>query len=530
MKRHPLLTMLLAACIGVAAANEVALKGATLRLEGDARTVEYRGVSLTYVEGLGWLEALSAPPPRLDGETVWVAAEIAEALAARSEGASAPTLPTDPGAALAATAALAAVRVSTGAQVRVVLDLPTLDAAVLRPLSKVGTSAEAPLILALPTTRGRVDLPPTAGPFALDWGEQNGQLTVRVAGPDFGYEVFALGFPTRLVIDLQPASNGAVPPGVSVEEIAPGILYRTFRAPTAQGISRVHLLEVAAGAGRWAIRAEPGASRTPLQWLEGALVGINGGYFNTANREAIGLLIVDGAWVSPPSRNRAAVAFGPEGVTIARVQTSTAVWSDGVLLLDHDAESARELNLFEQSGALVGSRFQGVLAVDEAGFVLANRVGPLEVPAGGFALAYPPGLRSLALVEPGQRLRVERDLSPSALQRATYAVEAGPLLVQGGRDAFAPELEAFARGVRILDDVTQQAAIGVRADGTVLLVAAEAMTAADLVPLFLSLNAVDAMRLDSGGSTTLVAGGRNLNRTSERLVANAIALLPAATP
>ena len=46
--------------------------------------------------------------------------------------------------------------------------------------------------------------------------------------------------------------------------------------------------------------------------------------------------------------------------------------------------------------------------------------------------------------------------------------------------------------------------------------------AADLVALFQALGARDAMRLDSGGSTTLVADGRVLNRGTERAVANAI--------
>jgi len=516
VKPRSLLALAISALLGLALAESVPLLGATLSVTGDARTVTYRSQSLTYVEGLGWLDSVGAAPPRLEGGVVWVAAEIAALLGAQTNM-------------LPPTQTLAAVRISTGAQIRMVLDLPGLDADTLRPLSQIGTLSEGPLVILVPTLSSS-PLPTAAGPFDLSWGESAGWLSLKVSGPPFGFEVFALAHPTRLVIDLLPASNGVTPPGVSVEEIAPGIIYRTFRAPSSNGASRVHVLEVAPSAGNWAVRAEPGTSRTTLQWLDGAIAGINGGYFNTANREAIGLLIVDGAWVSPPSRNRAAVAFGPDGVTIARVQSSTAIWADEVQLINHDDQAARELGIYEQPGSFAGTRLQGVLAIDHAGFVLANRIGPLAVPDGGFVLSYPPQLRNLAMVEPGARLRFERNLTPSALQRASFAVEAGPLLLQGGRDAFMPELESFARGVRILDDVTQQAAIGVRADGTVLLVAAETMTAADLIPLFLSLEAVDAMRLDSGGSTTLVAAGRSLNRTSERAVANAIALIPKRAP
>ncbi|MFA5595282.1 MAG: phosphodiester glycosidase family protein, partial [Trueperaceae bacterium] len=104
--------------------------------------------------------------------------------------------------------------------------------------------------------------------------------------------------------------------------------------------------------------------------------------------------------------------------------------------------------------------------------------------------------------------------------------EAGPLLVKDGLAAYQPELERFATGQRILDGLTQQAAVGVTADGSTLLVVAETMRASELVPLFLSLGADRAMRLDSGSSTTLVIDGRAVNRSTERRVVSAIVLVP----
>jgi len=59
-----------------------------------------------------------------------------------------------------------------------------------------------------------------------------------------------------------------------------------------------------------------------------------------------------------------------------------------------------------------------------------------------------------------------------------------------------------------------------------LLVAADNMVARELVPLFLSLGARYAMRLDSGTRSTLYAAGRIINRSSERPIVSAIVLVP----
>jgi hypothetical protein len=76
-------------------------------------------------------------------------------------------------------------------------------------------------------------------------------------------------------------------------------------------------------------------------------------------------------------------------------------------------------------------------------------------------------------------------------------------------------------------------AVGLRADGTVLLVVVDGrqpghsagMTLPELTGLLLELGAVDALNLDGGGSTTLVVRGRIVNRPSdpvERPVTNAL--------
>lgn len=513
----------LAALAGAQGDGWLALPGAVLEDVGGATIVRDGARELVYVHGLGWLAPLDAPPPRLEGGTVLVAAAVAAALG-RADVA--------PIAAAAAPdgAALLGVRASGEVDVRLVLDVDGVPFERLRGLGGVGRAEGAPLRLDLPLVALPASLPSTVGVFDLAWRPDGAGVRLEVAGVPFAYDVFALAAPTRLVLDLRPDRDGVPAADEAVEVLAEGVVYRTFRAAGAGGPTRVHVLEVAAGAGEWRVVGASGEARPTLAWADGAFAAINGGYFDVARQDAIGLFVVDGAWLSPPSRGRAAVGFGPDGVVIDRVEARYAVRVDGRTVLDAGHPAALAVRVHAGAGAWVGRPDEGVLVLAADGRVLANRVGPVRVPDGGRALAYPPDLRGLALVDEGAVVATELQVRPSAFAAVRYAVEAGPLLWRDGRPAFAPELEAFARGVRILDEVTQQAAIGVRADGTVLLVAAEAMVAGDLVPLFERLGARDAMRLDSGGSTTLVADGRVLNRRTERDVVNAIVWRPGGAP
>ncbi len=183
------------------------------------------------------------------------------------------------------------------------------------------------------------------------------------------------------------------------------------------------------------------------------------------------------------------------------------------------------MQVVRSAGSFAGNGSKGVLLVHGTQ-VVENKIGPRRVPEGGYALVYPADNRELALLDFGDTVFLDANLRPASFQGARYAVEAGPLLVKDGQPAYQPILESFALGERILDGLTQQAAIGVTADGTTLLVVAETMRASDLIPLFLSLGADRAMRLDSGSSTTLVVDGKVLNRASQRRVVSAIVLVP----
>jgi hypothetical protein len=497
-----------------------------VRQTGEAVTIDTGSVSDTFIAGLGWLSGADAPAPVSSGGSLFVGAANLERFGLAPDQAPAAAVPrlveelTAPAADLRAN-----VRFGGDSEIRVVVDLPGLaSAAELAGLERQGHLPDgSALVLDLP----RVALPhgqpdPYHG-IDVTLLQSRGETRFELRGPELTYRVFTLEQPTRLVVDVLPVRRREIV--TASEQLREGVVYRTFGAPTPSGPSLVHLLEIAPGVGEFRVVGTSEVPRTLSELAGGAFVAINAGYFDTSTYRAIGLLRVDYGLLSLPSRNRASIGFGFSGPVMRRV-TARVNFRAGGNVYRREAQGADDaVQVHASAGAQAGSVRMGAL-VSQHGRIIANRVGPVTVPANGFVVVYPPHDRELALIDPGAPASLEVDFEPEAFETVRYAVEAGPLLVQDGEPAFEPDREEFSRGQRILDAYTQQAAIGVRPDGTVLLLVADDMRAEDLVPLFLSLGASEAMRLDSGSSATLLADGKVLNRARQRRIVSAIVFLP----
>lgn len=467
---------------------------------------------------------------------------------------------------------LTGVRSSGGGTVRLVFDFGVLDASRLEPLRQTGTlTPERPLRLRLPPLLVAQTLRERLEGFTLRVvsGADGANATVlQLGGPTARYTAFPLANPTRLVVDLS-ADPGAADalldaqegllsrlarPREGVRELGGGVTLRAFSTPTVAGSSHVDLVEIAPNRGRFRIEGGSYDLRTPSELTGAALVGLNASYFDPESGRSIGLLKGRGGLESLPSRNRAAVGFGfgdpvvgrPEGTLEVTITSGADSSATGILVSDNPISSnpvsntsvrRLELGLKQERvtlhtvpGAWVGSPRQGAVVVSAVGRVLENKVGPRRVPTGGFVLSYQPEVRSLAHIDAGDTVAYRLQTRPSIWRFVPEAVEAGPLLVSGGQSAYRPGLEAFDTHDREsnINRRTTRAALGVRADGTVLLLVATELTAAELVPLFLRLGAEDALQLDSGGSSTLVVGGRVINRPAllQRRVATVITYTP----
>jgi hypothetical protein len=524
-RRAPLLTVVL--LLAAAVAQDVPLHlvpDGYVHFAGEAVTIGTGSASDTFIAGLGWLSGSRAPAPVRRGDALFLESVNLERFGLDPNPVA--VLPAERPADRADSSRGARVRFGGDAEIRVVVDLPELaDATSLLRLEREGRLAENEALL--------LDLPPVTLPpeqpdpyHGIDVSLLESPLGTRfeLRGPQLEYRVFSLESPTRLVVDVVPLRPKRIP--ATSERLMEGVTYRTFGAPTPTGQSLVHLLEIAPGAGEFRVVGTNEVARTLSELADGAFAAINAGYFDTRTFQAIGLLRVDYGLQSLPSRNRASVGFGFAGPVMKRVSAKVDIRVAGRLYQRSSLSAEDGIAVYTAAGSLAGSRRRGALVVQN-GRVIANRVGPVLVPANGFVVVYPPEDREFALFDPGAPASIDVDFEPDAFQAVRYAVEAGPLLVDAGLSAFEPDREAFSRGERILDAYTQQAAIGIRPDGTVLFLVADDMRAEDLVPLFLTLGASQAMRLDSGSSATLLAGGKVLNRGQERRIVSAIVFLPA---
>ena len=532
----------LTAADGVGSSPYYALPGAVV-VPNSEPTFSYGGERYSYAPGLGWLSLEPGlSPPRLDSGQVYLQGDVLDALGV--------TLPR-----------LRGVRSSGGGTVRVVFDFAGLDVGELASLTRTGTT-RGPLML---------KLPPLLLPETLPGKLENLTLSVRAPGADvhgadstvlsltgpeeagpLRFNVFPLMNPARLVADLsvkpvpEPPTTGdatldlrerlldkLLRTRTGEQNLGGGATLRSFSTVTLAGRSQVDLVEIAPDRGRFAVQGGSAALRTPSELTGRALVGLNASYFDPASGRSIGLLKHRGVLESLPSRNRAVVGFGFGRPVVGRPESELLVTVNKTLRTVLSLERER-VTLYTAlgvgAGAQVGSPRQGAIVVSATGRVLENKVGPRRVPTGGFVLSYLPDVRPLALVNAGETLEYRLETRPSVWRFVPEAVEAGPLLIKGGRSAFSPALEAFDTEdpESNINRRTTRAALAVRKDGTVLLLVAANMTAGELVPLLLKLRAESALQLDSGGSSTLVVGGEVVNRPAglQRKVATVITYAP----
>ena len=304
----------------------------------------------------------------------------------------------------------------------------------------------------------------------------------------------------------------------------------------------------------------------------GALAAVNGGYFvinpgDGTPGDLAGISVIDGRLVSEAVNGRAALTIARGSrATVARLVTRMTVRSsDGAARrLDglnrapglirscgepgdlpterpkHDftCTNPDELVAFDADFGTTADPGAGVQAVlDRHGKVLRleeTRGG--AIPAGGTVLegigAGAGWLRTHA--QPGRTLRLDQQVSdtrgrPLRLGPGLDVVNGGPLLVHGGRpfvDAFAegfvqPDIPSFYYGFGVRRNPRTMA--GVTAGGDVLLVTVDGrqpgysvgLSFAEEAAVMRSLGAREALNLDGGGSTTMVADGQLLGRPSD---------------
>ncbi len=310
---------------------------------------------------------------------------------------------------------------------------------------------------------------------------------------------------------------------------------------------RIHLLE--ADPERIGVRVAHGfdmaigiETTTSLARRHGAVAAINGGYYRMQGLlagDSQGVLKMHGALLSEPDRGRAASGFFVhEGIT--RSVFGRLSFSARILLQNGGQHSLDGLNRSRgrAEAILYTPEFHrttltapdGMEVVVEHGRIAAIRehAGSTEIPATGFVLSLGQD-RAEGLIgelQVGQTLSVSTELRPllpdphDDWRKAEFVLGGGPLLIWRGKRIEEWQEESISR---VFSHARHpRTAVGKRADGTLLMVTVDGrqptesvgMSLPELTDLLLELEAVFAVNLDGGGSTTMTIEGRTVNTPS----------------
>lgn len=350
----------------------------------------------------------------------------------------------------------------------------------------------------------------------------------------------------------------------------------TRRAETiAPGVEHIEIrrgdFAATAGADRWFINVlilDPRLSRldsalamdeiagaettSSLADRHGALAAVNGGYFRTTGiyrGEPVGMYQTAGKILSEPSGPRMEMAVSnADGITrvaCAEIEVRISVTAtdgarrtiDGVNRPRGENELVLFTPEFHRTTLTPGG---GLEAAVRAGRIagVTDGLGSLLIPEDGWVLSASGTARDWALgrLEPGQAIKLETgtEAVPPLPFEPDWIVGAGPLLLRDGTalGAEQADTEGFARDFS--RSRHPRTALGVRKDGTIILVTVDGrqpqvsvgMTIPELAVLMAEWGCREAINLDGGGSTTMIAGRKVVNHPSdaagERAVSDAI--------
>ncbi|WP_457637727.1 phosphodiester glycosidase family protein [Oceanithermus sp.] len=459
--------------------------------EDGALVFEKDGLRFSYIPGLGWADPLdpTLPPPlggdyRLDEQVL------------RSAGVIPPDLPT------------ARLRYRlTETSLRLVLDLPE------------GQVAE------LPREEGKspgwfvfyapyfVSNPAKIAGLSFRYDDHGTEMRyLAPAGRVYRWRTFPLTAPPRYVMDAY-----FVPPP-SEETLVPGITLRREYVWTPEPLEMVRVM---AAAGSWRLEpvGTPGKRQKLPEMAPRALALLNGGYYDPKTATPIGLWVRDGVPLSYPYGRSALMWDGslPQAA-VPRFEAWVRTPDGRAHRVGINRWPAR-LTAYTVPGK-AGRTGENVIIVKNDR-VQHTYPAPVDLEPGYWALAYPANDPYWnGLLKPGDRLSLYGTLDPPV----RYALEAGPLLIQGGRLAYAPESERFTASSPQIKKVTNQAAVAWTKEGDLWLLVTGPTTPGVLANQLLKMGAWGGIRMDSGGSAQLYIRGRLVFPTRERPVVNGLAL------
>ena len=389
------------------------------------------------------------------------------------------------------------------------------------------------------------------------WGltpEQHRHGGLVLKGQATKLKSLSLASPWRVVLDgvqvggRRPAQSARLP--LSDPAVAQ-MLRRGFvleRRTIKVGVKPIQVFRAGGDLSRLGITLQPLVKAEQQQGLRflpqlsqpaGALVAVNGGFFNRINQLPLGALRHQGVWLSGPILNRGVIAWGASGdLQFGRLRLNQTLqvnngrrWSLTAL---NSGYVQKGLSLYTPAW---GARYRALSGEEEALLIRGGRVETtfdqhslqrgIAIPKDA-ALVIARGRTPLP-ARPGDRIEVKAR-SSSPLAQHPNVLGGGPLLMQNGQVVLNGRQEGFSPGFMSLAAPRTVVAQGPSGQWLMTLRGAAGgdPTLVETALVAQQLGLRDALNMDGGSSTTLVVAGRTVmnGRGSTPRVHNGLGLIP----
>lgn len=338
------------------------------------------------------------------------------------------------------------------------------------------------------------------------------------------------------------AQEAGLPEGTLAYQLAPGLMEYAYNVWQDNGWLTAYFLDVDPEQYTWKPVLGQGqvpglAKLSAISDDKNATAAINASFFNW-NGDLIGVTMIDGSVVGTTYIERSAVGRMKDGTTrFGTITYSGMVTAGGVTQYVGGVDAERgtdSLVLYNKYyGKTTRTNEYGRELTVVDGRVTAIRQGNSPIPANGWVVSlHGAAAAKFAGVKIGDEVEIEQSLG-SDWQGAEEIVSVGPRLVRNG----APYVTTTAEQLGDIDLHREpRSAFAVTKRGTYLLAVADGrqqsshgQTLAEWARLLIAFGAQDALNLDGGGSSELLAGGRVLNNPSdgrERGIGLGIVILP----
>ena len=352
--------------------------------------------------------------------------------------------------------------------------------------------------------------------------------------------------------------------------IMPGLIHHQFTKHLPRGPVKVHILEANLKKG---FALKPALAKANTIWAkatvpeivsrERAIAGINANYFNSRGMP-IGSLAIGGEWITSPVLRRASVSVDTSGhLQFARLsvngylkiyrrsnynslkkitthpQVINSIHINSINQLDSlNRHGISFYNHWWQDQVLCGQG-RACILIDGNGIVrkkvtVNGSINPIYPTRTDYVLsARSDHLFSDILLDDQVYLSWTSDPDWSNI---LHAIGGGPYLLSKGQIIMNDKLEGFTQSSGVLG-VAPRTALGVTKQGRLIFLTADGrqansvgLTLWELATLMKEIGAYEALNLDGGGSTTMVAENQILNHPSGTLRKVSTALLLYKTP